>query len=188
VKKLWLKKKLLGFLAITIAVGAASTAFVGESRASDETEQDKKYLQTRLFLLRDTTIDTANERILSVALRRNERLTVTTGYLNVGGVNKPRCGSKCTESDCGDLGLDADTAFPVANTYYGGFTLILNTRNIRESRIPRGIYFKADRGPNPGKLFRSITLLTDAYNDGRCYETDLAGQTFTYRKYSSEEQ
>jgi hypothetical protein len=74
-------------------------------------------------------------------------------------------------------------SLPSNRTDYSGFTRTLQYGTFSRSRIPKMLYVQGNKGPLPGKLFASMVLMTDAYNDGKCYDTSTA--TFTFRKYRS---
>lgn len=170
-----------------LGMGLVAAGYIQEVDASNTAKKGKKWpATTEYFLIRDLTIDTANDRILTIAGLRNDVMNINSGYLWISSAsaNKPKCGTVCTDSTCDDFGTTDDTIFPAVNqTYYSGFTLILNRRNIFASRIPKMLYVQGNKGPLPGKLFASMVLMTDAYNDGKCYDTGTA--TFTFRKYRS---
>lgn len=189
-KNLWSKKRLLWVFWGVLGMGLVAAGYIQEVDASNTAKKGKKWpVTTEYFLLRDLTVDTANDRILTIAGLRSDIMNLNSGYLWIpsASANKPRCGSVCVDGTCDDFGVADDTTFPAVNqTYYSAFTLILNKRNIFASRIPKALYVKGNKSPLPGKLFASMVLMTDAYNDGKCYEIGNNGtETWTFRKYRS---
>jgi hypothetical protein len=185
VKNIWSKKRLLWVFWGVLGLGLVAAGYIQEVDASNTAKKGKQWPTTvEYFLLRDLVVDTTNDRILTIAGLRQPELAISEGGwdMNNNGNWRPFCASKCNANPCDDFSLESDTTFPNTGTYYSAFTLILNRRNLFASRIPKGFYIKASARQQPGKLFTTMTLLTDAYNDGVCHEI-VNSQTWTFRKY-----
>jgi len=182
VKNFWSKKRLLWAFWGILGLGLVTAGYVQEVDASNTARKGKKWPVTvQYFLLRDLTVNT-DDRVLTIAGIRSPELQISQGGNYIGGNWRSFCASRCNAAPCDDFSMESDPIFPNTGTYYSAFTLMLNTKNLFASRIPRGFYVKATARQQPGKLFSTMTLLTDAYNDGICHEL-IGTQTWTFRKY-----